>query len=389
MEMRHAATMTAALVVQCVSALTTPITKTVKYKESSYSSCVVPSCDANLPPLVVLPPIGVGIDRTFCTRLIDSWSASSEALPALHAVDVIGMGDSQPKPKMRRRLGGGWDAPPRTPLEWAEQVVAYVRDEVGEPCVVVGQSNLCTVALEAVALAPESVCGIVLVGPPAIEALSIDKPAESIAKIWRIVGSPVGAALYRFARRKPFLASFSKKNLFANPDLVDEIYLDTCSAGAADAATRHAVFSFVAGTWRQDYRPLLAELAAPTLIVSGSDVGAAAADGAGVGQAPPSSPPPAAESVDRTSFSGLLKWFAVLGQGRNQKAGRFEQVGRDLGMDPEAKLRDFVAAMPAAEASGTVETALLPGWNVLVWESPDELTQSLGGFVQRRFAKES
>ena len=33
--------------------------------------------------------------------------------------------------------------------EWAEQVVAYVEDEVGEPCVVVGQSNLCTVALEA------------------------------------------------------------------------------------------------------------------------------------------------------------------------------------------------------------------------------------------------
>eukprot|EP00966_Prymnesium_polylepis_P284547 6574016-Prymnesium_polylepis.1 len=106
---------------------------------------------------------------------------------------------------MKRTLVGGWDEPPRTPRQWAEQVVSYVHNEVGEPCVVVGQSNLCTVALEAAALDPDAVKGIVLLGPPAVEALSIDKPQESIDKVWRIVGSPIGAALFRFARRKPFL----------------------------------------------------------------------------------------------------------------------------------------------------------------------------------------
>ena len=57
--------------------------------------------------------------------------------------------------------------------EWAEQVVAYVREEVGGPCVVVGQSNLCAVALEAADMsgADGPVKGVVLVGPPAVEAL--------------------------------------------------------------------------------------------------------------------------------------------------------------------------------------------------------------------------
>ena len=362
---------------------TVPITKTIAYKQYTYSVCVVPPTLQSLPPVIVLPPIGVGIDRTFCGRLVDAWAQTEAPLPALHTIDVIGMGDSQPKPKMRRTFNGGWAEPPRTPREWAEQVVAYVRDEVGEPAVIVGQSNLCAVALEAAALDPRAVCGVVLVGPPAVEALSLNKPQESIDKIWRIVGSPVGAALYRFARRKPFLSSFSKKNLFANPEQVDEAYLNVCANGAKDASTRHAVFSFVAGTWRRDYRPLLKELALPTLIVSGRDVGASAAAGGGVGQAPPSPPPVSA--VDRTSFGGLLKWFKVWRGGKDQQAGRFDQVGRDLGLDPELKLRDFVAAMPAASAKGTVQTALLPGWNVLVYESPDELALSLSGWVQESF----
>ena len=43
------------------------------------------------------------------------------------------------------------------------------------------------------------VTGVVLIGPPAVEALSINKPQESIDKVWRLVGTPVGAALFRFA----------------------------------------------------------------------------------------------------------------------------------------------------------------------------------------------
>ena len=61
------------------------------------------------------------------------------------------------------------------------------------------------------------------------------------------------------------------------------------------------------------------------------------------------------------------------------------QVARDLGTDPAAKLADFAAAMTTASAAGKVDTALLPGWNVLVYESPSELAAELGSFVDRRF----
>ena len=341
-----------------------------------YSAAGVPAATSGLPPLVLLPPIGVGIDRTFCTRFLDAWAELSPG-PALHAIDMIGMGDSAPKPIMKRRLSGGWAEPPRTPTEWAEQTLQYIKEEVGEPCVVVGQSNLCAVALEAAAIEGSDIAGVILVGPPAVEALSIDKPAEKIQKVWKLVGSPVGAALFRFARRRAFLASFSKKNLFADPDQVDDAYLDICTAGAADASSRHAVFSFVAGTWRQNYTSLLSTLTKPTLILSGRDVGA----GKGVGNAKT-----APQEVDRTSYRGLLSWFSVWR--KDGRGGRFDQVARDLGTDPAIKLRDFVSAMPAARAAGCVETALLPGWNVLVYESPDELAAVVGRFVARRFGEE-
>ena len=92
---------------------------------------------ASAPPLVLLPPIGVGIDRTFCGRFLEAWRELAPG-PAVHVIDPIGLGDSSPKPKMKRPWGG-WDEPPRTPTEWAEQVLAYVSDEVGEPCVLAGQ----------------------------------------------------------------------------------------------------------------------------------------------------------------------------------------------------------------------------------------------------------
>jgi pimeloyl-ACP methyl ester carboxylesterase len=218
-----------------VSALRAPAVRTVAYGTSTYSAAVVPASDEKLPPIVVLPPIGVGIDRTFCGRFLEAWAADESAGSALHAIDMLGMGDSTPKPVMKKPFGG-WAEPPRTPKEWAEQTLSYVRDEVREPCVIVGQSNLCTVALECSKLDTEGlVKAVVLLGPPAVEALTIDKPQESIAKVWRVVGSPVGAALYRFARRKAFLSSFSKKNLFADPSQVDDAYLDTCAAGKCDA----------------------------------------------------------------------------------------------------------------------------------------------------------
>lgn len=156
------------------------------------------------------------------------------------------------------------------------------------------------------------------------------------------------------------------------------MYLETCSRGASDTSTRHAVFSFVAGTWRRDYRLQLRTLEIPTLIISGRDVGTRS-----------SSEKLEATEVDKSSAVGLLKWLSIWRKGYNQKAGRFDQVSRDLGVDPKRKLRDYVVTMDAANRIGRVETALLPGWNVLVYESPRELAACIGHFVCRWFGPPS
>ena len=40
--------------------------------------------------------------------------------------------------------------------------------------------------------------------------------------------------------------------------------------------------------------------------------------------------------------------------------------------------------MDAGRREGTVETALLPGWNVLIYESPEELAACVDAFLRRR-----
>ena len=68
-------------------------TKRVSYRGASYGATVVPATTPGRPALVLLPPIGVGIDRTFCGRLVDAWAEAAPG-PALHAIDVLGVGDS-------------------------------------------------------------------------------------------------------------------------------------------------------------------------------------------------------------------------------------------------------------------------------------------------------
>ena len=50
------------------------------------------------PPLVLIPPVGVGIDRSFYNRLQAEWSALG-APAAMHAIDLLGTGSATPKPR--------------------------------------------------------------------------------------------------------------------------------------------------------------------------------------------------------------------------------------------------------------------------------------------------
>ena len=68
--------------------------RSIAYKDYTYSTSVVPATTPDLPPIILLPPIGVGIDRTFCGRFLEAWASDAGAGSSLHALDMIGMGDS-------------------------------------------------------------------------------------------------------------------------------------------------------------------------------------------------------------------------------------------------------------------------------------------------------
>jgi hypothetical protein len=70
---------------------------------------------------------------------------------------------------------------------------------------------------------------------------------------WNLLDSPLGTAFYFYARRPQFLSSFSTRQLFASSDRVDSEWLDLLVKGAVNPASRYAVFSFLAGFWRQNY----------------------------------------------------------------------------------------------------------------------------------------
>ena len=87
-------------------------TVTVSYGNERYSVYVQEAADSKLPPLLLIPPVGVGIDKSFYNRLQSEWQLLNVPA-AMHAPDLLGTGSATPKP---RRF--------YSPAVWAEQLGA-------------------------------------------------------------------------------------------------------------------------------------------------------------------------------------------------------------------------------------------------------------------------
>ena len=213
---------------------------------------------AKCPPLLLIHPIGVGLSRRFWQRFCGEWFRVGHYNP-IYNPDLLGCGES--------------DMPHTAyiPADWAQQLQHFLQTVVKEPVILVVQGALLPVALELMPLQTESnlIRGLVLAGPPAWAVITKTAPAWRQRTVWNLLDSPLGNAFYRYARRQQFLSSFSTRQLFADAHAVDAEWLDTLEAGAKDSASRHAVFSFLAGFWRQDYKKAIAAISQPTLVVLG------------------------------------------------------------------------------------------------------------------------
>ena len=118
---------------------------------------------ADLPPLLLIPPVGVGIDRQFYARFQDAWDGGDTHAPAL-----LRTGDAKPKPRRFYK-----------PEVWAGQLDAYVREVIGEPCVLVSQGGLLPVALEMWRLGgTDTVRGVACLSPPPLSFVASEGAAQ-------------------------------------------------------------------------------------------------------------------------------------------------------------------------------------------------------------------
>ncbi|MEH1850040.1 MAG: alpha/beta hydrolase [Nostoc sp.] len=259
-------------------------------------------------PLLLIHPIGVGLSRQFWQRFCREWYNTGQR-NLIYNPDLLGCGES--------------DMPhvAYTPSDWAEQLQYFLQTVVQKPVIVVVQGSLLPVAIKLVQKESNLIAGLVLSGPPAWALMTKKSPEWQQKILWNLLDSPFGSAFYRYARTPKFLHSFSTRQLFASENAVDAEWLKTLLAGAENPASRHAVFSFLAGFWRQDYTSFIASIQQPTLAVVGETASS-------ISQ----------ESKKETPDERLAHYLACLSQGQSIKIN-----GRNV--LPYESTAEFVAAI--------------------------------------------
>lgn len=259
-------------------------------------------------PLLLIHPIGVGLSRQFWRRFCHEWHNTGHRNP-IYNPDLLGCGES--------------DMPhvAYTPGNWARQLQYFLQKVVQKPVIVVVQGALLPVAIELVQKEPNLIAGLILAGPPAWAVITKQSPEWQQKLLWNLLDSPFGNAFYRYARTPKFLTSFSTRQLFASDDAVDAEWLNTLVAGAENPESRHAVFSFLAGFWRQNYSSAIASIEQPTLVVVGETASSISQEG-----------------KKETPDERLADYLACLPQGRGIKMN-----GRNV--LPYESTAEFVAAI--------------------------------------------
>lgn len=214
---------------------------------------------ASATPLVLIHPIGVGLSSAFWQRFIDQFVSQNSA--TIYNPDLLGCGEC--------------DMPSVAyyPLDWAQQLQHFIKTVVKQPVILVVQGASFPIAIKLTQLLePQWIKGLVLSAPPAWRTMRNAAKPRQQKLLWNLLfNSPVGLGnlFYRYARRRQFLESFSIRQLFADQSQVDDQWLEELIEGARDLQSRYAVFSFLAGFWREDYATDIANIASPTLVIFG------------------------------------------------------------------------------------------------------------------------
>ena len=160
------------------------------------------------------------------------------------------------------------------PVDWAAQLKYFIQTIVKKPVTLVVQGASFPIAIQLLENFSELdlVKSLVLSAPPAWRTITDAAKPQRQKLLWNLLfDSPIGLGnlFYLYARRRQFIESFSIRQLFANEEDVDSNWLDELTQGAKNPHSRYAVFSFLAGFWREDYAAAISRIEQPTLVVFG------------------------------------------------------------------------------------------------------------------------
>ncbi len=158
------------------------------------------------------------------------------------------------------------------PIDWAEQLKYLLLNRIKSPVTLIVQGASFPIAIKLLQKLnnTNSIKRLVLSTPPAWRTMTQAANPLRDKWLWNLVfDSPLGLGqlLYRYVRRRQFIESFSVRQLFAEVKQVDSQWLDSLVEGAKDLQSRYAVFSFLAGFWREDYTNDIGSIEQPTLVV--------------------------------------------------------------------------------------------------------------------------
>lgn len=264
-------------------------------------------------PIVLVHPIGVGLSRQFWYPFCQEWYESGRTNP-IYNPDLLGCGESD-RPAVAY-----------SPKDWAQQLQCFIQTVIQKPVILIVQGALLPVGVELIKRQPNLIERLVLSGPPAWKLMATATSPTQQKLVWNLFFNTLaGNLFYRYARRRQFLQSFSVRQLFAAAEAVDEQWLSMLQQGAANLDSRYAVFSFLAGFWRQDYGTAIGEISQPTLVIFGE----------------------AASSISRTGASAT----------------------------PQQRLEAYVRNIPNGQGK------IISGRNVPPYESTEEFVAAVAEFV--------
>ena len=250
--------------------------------------------------IVLIHPIGVGLSKVFWQPFIEAWLVTNPN-SVIYNPDLIGCGE------------GDMPSIAIYPSDWAAQLKYFLDNVVKKPVTLIVQGASFPIAIKLIQKDTNTnlIKGLVLSTPPAWRTMTEAAKPSTQKLLWNLLfNSPVGLGnlFYRYARRRQFIKSFSERQLFADAQQVDRKWLDSLAEGAKNLQSRYAVFSFLAGFWREDYTSAIRTIKQPTLVVLGTQT----------------------SSISRESFSEILQERADSYVRNLQKARVCTVEGRNI-----------------------------------------------------------